>query len=477
MDLFKNLTHQVRVLPIFAAIFAVALLYYPSLATLWQKWVLWDQDLAHAIPTVGVMLVLLGRCNYVTGDRSQSPNLLHWLLVLATAGSSLGWYLFESLSISLPAYFLLIATLCFFIGACFSASTMLAVLPLFGLLFFTVPIWSELTSTLVDLSALVVGKAVKLSNLTVLIDGSSLFIPSGTIYIADGCSGIRYLIISLLMGYILILINQYSLRTSLITLLIAALLGLFANWLRIYLLVLIGYHTEMTSSLMHDHETFGWILFACLLVPAIYFAPINRDPAKTVSLPARPHYLSLIALSLGPIFLYLNSGIPPTHSPLQLSHLDKFKTEVQERIGAEPSPAINHLDKRLITHEEIKIRVDLFTHMPTSQSREIVPFIQGVVDRSQWSLERSLSDPQSKFSIAIYKKVGSNTRTIIATQYIVGKIHTEKYIAAKFLQIMANAMGDKYFGLLVAQANCSNNCQNELDKLIRALPVISIPQS
>lgn len=475
MDLSRHFPRLLTAAPIFAALLVVSLLYFPSLATLWKKWVLWDQDLAHAIPTIGVMLVLLGRNAYITKD-AQPVNFLYWLLLIATATCSLGWYLFESLSISLPAYFLLIATLCLFIGASFSAATMLAIVPVLGLLLFTIPIWSELTGLLVNLSSLVVGKAVKFSNITVLIDGSSLFLPSGTIYIADGCSGIRYLIISLLMGYILILLNGYKLRTAITTLVLAGILGLIANWLRIYLLVLIGYHTDMQSSLMSDHETFGWLLFACLLVPAIYFAPVRHNPAKIVTLPKRPRLLSLAALSLGPVLLYVNSTTPSNDSPLQLNHLDQFKITPRERIGTELSPGINLSDKRLIELEQLHIRVDLYTHTPSAPREEIVPFIKSLTDRSDWLLERALAQEHDKFNLAIYKKVGGNARIVIATQYIVGKMQTEKYISAKFLQIVANAAGDKYFGLLTAQTNCASDCNDELDKLIKSLPTISLPQ-
>ncbi len=475
MDFSRNLTRLLAAAPIFAAILAVSLLYFPSLATLWKKWVLWDQDLAHAIPTIGVMLALLWRNTYVTKE-THPANVVYWLLLIATAVCSLGWYFFESLSISLPAYFLLIATLCLFIGASFSAPAMLAILPILGLLIFTIPIWSELTGLLVNLSSLVVGKAVKLSNITVLIDGSSLFLPSGTIYIADGCSGIRYLIISVLMGYILILINQYKLRTAISTLVIAIALGLFANWLRIYLLVLIGYHTEMQSSLMSDHETFGWILFACLLVPAIYFSPIGRHPAKIIALAKRPRLLPLAALSIGPLLLNINSTIPSPHSPLQLNHLDQFKITTRERIGAELSPGITNSDKRVVELEQLKIRVDLFTHAPKSPREEIVPYLSGFADKSDWALAQTQTRSDGNFNVAIYKKVGGNARIVIANQYIVGKMQTEKYISAKFMQIIANALGDKYFGLLTAQTNCASDCNDELDKLTKALPAISLPQ-
>src|SRR5690606_14047274 len=126
---------------------------------------------------------------------------------------------------------------------------------------------------------------VKLSRLTALIDGNNIFLPSGTIFIADGCSGLRYLIISLLIGYIMALMNHYRFMQSIGVLVIAVALGLVANWLRIYLLVLIGYLTDMQSSLMRDHETFGWIIFAMIMVPTVYFAPVVRRQLPVIVIP------------------------------------------------------------------------------------------------------------------------------------------------------------------------------------------------
>jgi exosortase len=472
MDLRRNFT-QLTAAPIFAAILVVSLLYFPSLATLWKKWILWDQDLAHALPTIGVMLVLLGRKTYHPTEPT-SPGYIQWLLLIALGICSLGWYFFESLSISLPAHFMLIATLCLFIGTTFSTSLLLAILPTLGLLIFTVPIWSELTGILVNLSSTVVGHAVKLSNVTVLIDGSSLFLPSGTIYIADGCSGIRYLIISILMGYILILINQYRLRAAITTLIAAIVLGLIANWLRIYLLVLIGYHSEMQSSLMHDHETFGWILFACLLMPAIYFSPVSRASSPVINIPKQPHYLPLAVLAIGPLLLHFSSAAPITSTPLQLTHLDQYKTTSSVRIGTELRPGITLADKRTVELERLDIRVDLFTNIPQGKREEIVPFITGLTDRSEWLIEQFVNTDISEFEVAVYKKVGGNARIIIAKQYIVGTMQTDSYTRAKFMQIIAKTAGNSYFGLLTAQANCKTDCKNELEKMITSLPKIAL---
>src|SRR5690606_15969844 len=98
-------------LPIFTAILIIAVLYSPSLGTLLDKWVLWDQDLAHALPTIGVMLILIGCRNYQSSAIPSEKTFWYWLQLLALAGCSLVWYLFASLSISLPAYFLIIILL------------------------------------------------------------------------------------------------------------------------------------------------------------------------------------------------------------------------------------------------------------------------------------------------------------------------------------------------------------------------------
>ena len=476
MDLGRNISGLGKATPLFAAIVVFVLLYLPSLTTLWKKWVLWDQDLAHSIPTLGVMLVLLARRTYNIVDNNVSKNYWYWIQLVALAGCSLLWYFFESLSISLPAYFILMAALCLFISTSFSTEFMWAIFPVLGLLIFVIPVWSELTSLLVTLSSITVGYAVKLSQLTALLEGSSIFLPSGTIYIADGCSGIRYLIISLLMGYILILLNQYKLRAALTTLAIAAILGLVANWLRIYLLVLIGYHTEMQSSLMRDHETFGWIIFAGILIPAIYFSPVSKSATSILNIPKRLSFLPLLPLAMGPLLLYFTSSTIPTDLPLNLNHLAQHKITTSERIGTQLRPGIARADRLIVELNQLQIRIDLFTNVPSGNRDEIVPFISGLVDRNEWLLEQSPETDAKDFNIGIYKQVGSTSRILIARQYIVGKMHTDSYLKAKLIQIIAKAMGNSYFGLLTVQANCKTDCKTEIIQLNNLLPTISPKQ-
>jgi exosortase len=479
MDLSNKLLRLRTAMPIFVAILSVALCYLPSLTTLWKKWVLWDQDLAHALPTLAVMFTLLIYRNYQQTGIHIAKTPWYWLQLIAIGSCSLLWYLFESLSISLPAYALIIALIALTISASLSFQVLRAVLPYLGLLIFTIPIWGELNRTLVELSSLMVGEAVKLSRMTALIDGSNIFLPSGTIFIADGCSGLRYLTVALLIGYILALVNNYRVPQALTTILLALLLGLFANWLRIYLLVLIGYVTEMQSSLMRDHETFGWVVFAMILIPSIYFAPIAKQQSVTIAIP-RPSLLPLLPLLIGPLLLHFSPEPKTGTQPLSLQHLAHYQIPATSVIGARLSTDFPGTKvQQQFGIDGTSLQVDLFTHITSSKKEEIVPYIGRLINSSQWNNEQQLNLTTAggqSFDTRVFRRVGSQIRILVARQYVVGRYQTANYFYAKLIQIFARAAGDNYFGLLVVQVNCAADCNEEIVRIQPALDKIAAIQ-
>lgn len=476
MDLHGNIPRLRKAALLFMVIFTVVVAYAPSFVTLWKKWVLWDQDLAHALPTIGVMLVLLARCQFETST-TRTQGIWYWLQILALLACSFAWFVFESLSISLPAYFLIIISLCLLISTCLSSAAIRATLPFIGLIFFTIPIWGELNEPLVNLSSKVVGFAVGASQLTALIDGNSIFLPAGTIFIADGCSGLRYFIISLLMGYIISLINAYSWRTTIVTLVIAAALGLLANWLRIYLLVLIGYYTNMQSSLMHDHETFGWVVFALISLPSIYFSPVSKQSTRSIQMPGHPSLLPFIALFIGPVLLAITPSPQLQSSPLTLDYLDQYKSSSASPGGfATINPGIDRKTSQLININQQQLQLDLFTQEPKGAREEIVPYLDRLINASAWKdLGKQGDNASTIFDVRIIRQIGGSSRILLARQYAVGNIRTHSYLKAKLAQILAKLNGENYFGLLVVQVQCESDCAQELFSFNESQTALSLP--
>ncbi len=454
---------------------ALCIAYLPSLIQLWRKWILWDQSLAHGLPTIALVIWLLLRLDY-----KPTPNprgRAFWLLTIALGCCSLIWYLCQSLSMALPADLLLLISLALLLGASLGLSCLIRLAPYLGLLIFAIPLWDELTPLLVHLSSLVVGQLVKISQLTAMLDGTSIFLPWGTIFIADGCSGLRYLCISLLLANLIILLNQYRWRPALLTFALAVGLGLAANWLRIYLLVLIGYHTQMQSSLMQNHETFGWLVFMLIMFPAIYFAPVKRPRLQPVALDKPLHWQPLLALALGPALLLISQSSPPQPSPLSLSYLNKYSSGL-ESFNYLLAPANLTQQSDTIQLGQLTIRVDLFGHTPTRAEPKIVPYFSGLVDKSQWykTVEYTLGRKDNSFSLNQYRRVGGNKQLLIALQYRVGGFTLGSYAQAKLAQIPARLYNQNYFGLLALQIVCTDDCSQERDQLNSYLEQLALPQ-
>ncbi|MEH6559786.1 MAG: archaeosortase/exosortase family protein, partial [Oceanicoccus sp.] len=123
--------------------------------------------------------------------------------------------------------------------------------------------------------------------------------------------------IAIALAYYLILTSETTLSTRTKLLGTAIALGLFTNWLRIYIIIMVAHFTEMESSLVKDHELFGWLLFFIVCLPLVYFArtlPVRNQVTTAAAIPSsRPKLtllVSIIALASGPlIYRLMNTDI------------------------------------------------------------------------------------------------------------------------------------------------------------------------
>jgi|TARA_R110002060_G_scaffold29186_2_gene39436 exosortase len=138
-------------------------------------------------------------------------------------------------------------------------------------LIFLVPIWGIATHTLQNISTYAVTYMMNLTHIPIYVEGNRISIPAGVFEIAGGCSGLRYLIVSLAISSLFIFLNIRKYSHAFTFLGLAIIGALVVNWLRITLLILIGHYTDMQSSLMHDHNSFGWYLYIPFMIALFYF--------------------------------------------------------------------------------------------------------------------------------------------------------------------------------------------------------------
>ncbi len=101
-------------------------------------------------------------------------------------------------------------------------------------------------------------------------EGQNFVVPSGNWSVVEACSGIRYLIASLTVGTLYAYLTYTSLKRRLIFVGISLLVPVVANWLRAYLIVMIGHLSGNKLAVGVDHLIYGWVFFGVVI--AIMFA-------------------------------------------------------------------------------------------------------------------------------------------------------------------------------------------------------------
>lgn len=140
----------------------------------------------------------------------------------------------------------------------------------FAFLIFIFPFWGALAAPLQSLSVYIVTLIMGLTNIPVYVENEFVTIPAGIFEIAEGCSGLRYVIVSAAISSLYIFLYLKTIRSALIFSAVALIGALVTNWLRIAALIVIGHETEMQSSLMTDHNNFGWYIYIPVAVFQFY---------------------------------------------------------------------------------------------------------------------------------------------------------------------------------------------------------------
>jgi len=135
-----------------------------------------------------------------------------------------------------------------------------------AVLIFIFPFWGILTPILQNMSVTAVTFIMGFTGVPTYVQAQFVTIPAGIFEIADGCSGLRYLIVSLAISSLFIFLYIKDAKRALMFFIVAILGALLTNWIRITALILIGQYTNMQSSLMDDHNTFGWYLYIPFMI-------------------------------------------------------------------------------------------------------------------------------------------------------------------------------------------------------------------
>jgi exosortase A len=133
-------------------------------------------------------------------------------------------------------------------------------------LLFAVPVGEILVPTLMDWTADFTVGALRWSGVPVLREANHFVIPTGRWSVVEACSGIRYIIASLMVGTIYAAVAYRSALRRTLFIAASIVVPIVANWLRAYMIVMIAHLSNNKYAVGIDHLLYGWVFFGLVMV-------------------------------------------------------------------------------------------------------------------------------------------------------------------------------------------------------------------
>ena len=229
---------------------AMVLLFLPSWQSMASIW--WNNETyTHGMLVPLVTAWLIWRERAAVAGMTPKPTRLS-LPVLIPCGAA--WLVAYLAGINSVQHFAVVAMLpCLFVLFFGWRIAWKLAFPL-AFLFFAVPFGEFLMPWLMDRTADFTVLALQVSGVPVLRDGRNFVLPSGRWSVVEACSGLRYLLAAIPLAMLYGYLSFRSMRTRALYVGIVVLVALVANWMRAYLIVMLGHLSSMKLAAGVDHR-------------------------------------------------------------------------------------------------------------------------------------------------------------------------------------------------------------------------------
>lgn len=357
-------------------------------------------------------------------------------------------------------------------------------------LVFAIPVWDYINGLLQWLTISVNRIVLGVIQVPAIIEGSFVYFRNGAFEIASGCAGLHFFVTALAIASLNAYLSFRSVKTRLLFVVIATVLALTTNWLRVIVIIYAGYRTDMQHYLVTvDHYWFGWVLFMVMLVPLYMIGSrletlswekrteVSQESEQGSAIPN----ISIVGLS---VCLALIVAAPLLTMSVQTrqSSLD-VALQLPDRLGDLDAgrelevenyrfPGARVMAARRFYGASVPESIDLFAvaYSVQRQGAELVSDSNRLYDTNVW---RTVDPPanvtlgsESLNWLFIEEKLGGTMR-VVGFQYVVGDHVLTDPVAVKFKELGMKFRGAGVSGLISLSTTCATDCQAEVAGLGR----------
>ena len=239
-----------------------------------------SETFAHGFVVAPISLWLVWRMRARLRVLQPQPS---WIVLPLLAAAGFAWLLGEVGAVNAVAQFAFVSMLVLTVPAVLGLRIARAMLFPLGFLFFSVPFGEFLMPTLMSHTADFTVFALRATGVPVYREGLQLVIPSGHWSIVEACSGIRYLIASVMVGTLFAYLNYTALSRRIAFVGVSIAVPIVANWLRAYMIVMIGHLSDNRLATGVDHIIYGWLFFGIVMLVMFAVGARWREPAPVAA--------------------------------------------------------------------------------------------------------------------------------------------------------------------------------------------------
>src|SRR5690348_2470912 len=261
---------------------AVLLLFWQTVKSIGETWYT-SRTFSHGFLVVPIAFYLI----WIRRDRlvRLTPKLAFWLAPVLLLLSAV-WLVGNLGDVRVVQQFALVAILEAIAWMLLGTAVVRALWFPLIFLFFAVPFGEMAIGPLQDFTAHFAVICLRLSRVPVLLESRTIWVPSGPWVVAEACSGIRYLISSLVLGLVYVSLVYRSRRRRAVFVLASLVVPIIANGIRAYGIILLAYLTDNRLAVGVDHIIYGWVFFTVVQLSLFSVGLRWREsPAEQHSLP------------------------------------------------------------------------------------------------------------------------------------------------------------------------------------------------
>jgi len=352
-------------------------------------------------------------------------------------------------------------------------------------LYFAIPIWGAINGVFQWGTVFAVRILLRIFGIPVYFQGSELHLPSGVLSVEGGCSGLHFFVVAMAIAVLYWRVN--AIKRPVVLLAFAAGLAVFTNWLRVFVIAIAGYLTNMQHYLIRvDHYRFGWVLFGIAMGVFFFFAA--RMSAEVPSEPVVPregnarsklHWSALVlfAVVVGPLWQWTitmrDQGTAIVPDPL----VSPPGWSAVPNTASTWKPIFANADYREATlYIRDSVAVEVFRAMYTDQRQEkkLAGFENSIVGAGHKVQSGAIaSQSLPGFSSSIMADA-SGKKWLVLHSYFVGERRFVGPIYAQVFYGLSSIFERNRVGVLAVRSECVLSCEATealLSPFIRALSI------